>query len=163
MIDALITFVLWLSAIGSGLMAGVYFAFSTFIMRSLATLPNTAGVPAMQSINSVILRSLFMPLFFGTTIMSLALAITALFRWDAPGAVSMLAGGITYVVGMFLCTVVFNVPLNRALNAVDPASPEANGVWSRYLTVWTRWNHVRTLACTLACGLFIASLLAASG
>ena len=40
------------------------------------------------------------------------------------------------------------------------AAAEADAVWSRYLTVWTRWNHARTIACTLACGLFIAAIVA---
>ena len=39
----------------------------------------------------------------------------------------MIAGGLLYVVGMFVVTMVFNVPLNNALAAVDPASPEGTG------------------------------------
>lgn len=160
MIEALVTATLWFAAIGSGVMAGVYFAFSAFVMASLARIPQTAGVAAMQAINATILRSLFLPLFFATTIGSLALAIVAVLRLGEPGAVAMLAAGVTYVVGMFLCTVACNVPLNNALAAVDPASAEAADLWSRYLTVWTRWNHLRTVACMLACGLFIAALAA---
>ena len=67
----------------------------------------------------------------------------------------MLAGGVLYVIGMFVFTVVFNVPLNNALAAVDPASTEAAPLWARYLTDWTLWNHVRTIASTAACALFI--------
>lgn len=117
---------------------------------------------AMQSINRVILRSPFMPLFFATTIASLALAVVAIARWGEPGAAAMAAGGVTYVVGMFLCTVARNVPLNNALDAVDRESPEADAVWSHYLRAWTRWNHVRTSACTLACGLLIAAIVASA-
>ncbi len=57
----------------------------------------------------------------------------------------MLGGAVTYVVGMFCCTVALNVPLNNALGVVDPASAEASGVWSRYLKVWTLWDHDRTV------------------
>ena len=125
MSQSIIALTLWFAAIGAGLMAGVYFAFSAFIMTALARLPDASGVAAMQSINRVILRSLFMPLFFATTIASLALAVVAVLRWGEPGAVPMLAGGVTYVVGMFLCTAVCNVPLNNALDVVDPAGAEA--------------------------------------
>jgi uncharacterized membrane protein len=149
---------LWFSAIGCGLLAGVYFAFSTFIMTALGRIDQAHGVSAMSAINSTILHSLFMPLFFGTTLASLVLAVMTLFRWSAPGATAMLAGGLIYVAGMFLCTMFFNVPLNNALAAVDPASTEAASVWARYLNDWTRWNHVRTIASTAACALYIAAL-----
>ena len=162
MSQSIIASTLWFAAIGAGLMAGVYFAFSAFVMTALARMPEAEGIGAMQSINRVIVRSLFMPLFFATTIASLALAVVAVWRWGEPGAVAMFAGGVTYVVGMFLCTAVCNVPLNNALDAVDPAGVEAGDAWRHYLKVWTRWNHVRTVACTLACGLFIAAIVASA-
>ena len=158
MTETIITGLLWFSAIGSGLVAGLFFAFSTFIMSALARIPQEHGISAMQSINSTILRSLFMPLFFGTALVGLLLAGIAMFRPDGAEALAMLAAGIVYFVGMFLCTVFFNVPLNNALAAADPGSAEAEPVWSRYLTVWTAWNHVRTVASTAACGLFIAAI-----
>jgi len=158
--QSIIVSTLWFAAIGAGLMAGVYFAFSAFVMTALARMPEAQGMAAMQSINRVILRSLFMPLFFATTFASLALAVVAVVRWGEPGTAAMLTGGVTYVVGIFLCTAVCNVPLNNALDAVDRENAEAGDVWSRYLRVWTRWNHVRTVACTLACGLFIAAIAA---
>jgi uncharacterized membrane protein len=54
----------------------------------------------------------------------------------------------------------FNVPLNDALAAVDPSSPAAATLWTRYLSDWTFWNHVRTVASTAACALFIAAIAA---
>ena len=83
----------------------------------------------------------------------------ALFRWDEPGAALLLAGGVLYVVGMFVVTAVFNVPLNNALMAVEPASAEAASLWARYLMDWTWWNHVRTVASTAAFALFVAALV----
>lgn len=159
MTQLVITTLLWVSAIGCGLMAGVYFAFSTFIMTALGRIPQAHGVSAMQSINAVILQSLFMPLFWGTTLAALVLAILALFRLSEPAAMAMLAAGILYVVGMFVLTLVFNVPLNNTLDAVDPASADAAAVWARYLKDWTFWNHVRTVASAAACALFVAALV----
>ena len=65
---------LWVVAIGCAVMAGVYFTFSAFVMRSLEAMPAARGIAAMQSINRVILSSAFMPLFFATTVLALALA-----------------------------------------------------------------------------------------
>jgi uncharacterized membrane protein len=131
MTDLIVKLLLWFSAVGCGLIAGIYFAFSTFIMPALARIEPLHAISAMNSINATILRSLFMPLFFGTTLTSVALAVIALLHRSAPGATAMLAGGLIYVAGMFLCTMVFNVPLNNRLAAVDSAS--AALVWTRYL------------------------------
>ena len=156
----LVTSLLWFSALGCGLMAGLYFAFSTFIMTALGRIDQAAGIAAMNAINDVIVRSLFLPVFLGSTLTSLALAALAPFRWDEPGAAMWLAGGVLYVAGMFAVTALFNVPLNNALAAVQPASSEAGALWARYLVDWTWWNHVRTVTSTLASVLFIAAIAA---
>lgn len=81
-----------------------------------------------------------------------------LLRLTEPGAAAMIAGGAAYVVGMFVVTAVFNVPLNNALAAVPPSSAAATSVWATYLKDWTFWNHVRTIASLGASALFIAVL-----
>jgi uncharacterized membrane protein len=156
----ILTALLWFSAIGCGMMAGLYFAFSTFIMTALGRIPQAHGISAMQSINTTILQSLFTPLFWGTTLAALVLAGFALFRLGEIAAVPMLAAGLLYVVGMFVCTIVFNVPLNNALDAVDPASAEGATVWARYLKDWTFWNHLRTAASAAASALFVVAIVA---
>lgn len=85
---------LWFSAVGCGLLAGVYFAFSAFVMAALGRVDPAAGIAAMNAINVVITRSLFMPFFLGTTLTAAALAVLALFRWGEPGAIAMLTGGV---------------------------------------------------------------------
>ena len=57
--SALMTLLLTIAAIGAGLMAGIYFAFSSFIMRSLDRLGAANAADAMNAINEVILRSWF--------------------------------------------------------------------------------------------------------
>jgi uncharacterized membrane protein len=52
-----------------------------------------------------------------------------------------LVGGLIYLAGMFLCTIVFIVALNHPLAAVDPASGAAASVRARYLKHWTFWNN----------------------
>lgn len=151
---------LWGSAIGCGLMAGVYFAFSTFVMTSLGRIAPQAGAAAMNAINVDIVRSPFMPLFLGTTLMALALVVIALFNRDQPGAMTALAGGVLYVFGMFAVTMAVNVPLNDALAAADPATAQGAALWTRYVHDWTIWNHVRTVASAAACVFFVAGIAA---
>ena len=134
----------WLVAVSSGLLAGTYFAFSSFIMQSLKALDGLDGIRTMNSINKVILRSMFMPLFFGSTILALALAGGGLWTWGEPDALWATAAGSIYVIGMFGVTAIFNVPLNNAL-AIAENNSNAAQVWTQYLTVWTRWNSVRAV------------------
>lgn len=158
MTHAITTALLWFSAIGCGLLAGLYFSFSAFINSALRRIETSAGIAAMNSINIVIVRSPFMPLFLGSSLAALILAGIAVFRWHQPGSAAVFAGGVIYVVGMFLCTMLFNVPLNNALAAVDPASANGADVWAKFLRDWTFWNHVRTIASTVAMASFIHAI-----
>ncbi len=155
-----ITILLWINTIGCGLIAGVYFTFSTFVMQALGQLPGSLGMTAMVSINRVILRSAFMPLFLITTLASLGLLIFALLQLSQPGNWAAALGSGIYLIGMFLCTMVLNVPLNNKLEEQIHGSAAADQVWSHYLKQWTRWNHVRTLASTVAFALFVLALCA---
>ena len=149
---------LWTSAIGCGLMAGVYFAFSAFIMTSLGRIAPSSGMVAMNATIVDIVKSPFMPVFMLTTLAAASLAVLGVVRWGQPGSTLMVIGGAIYVLGMFGVTMVFNQPMNEALLAADPASPQGLALWSRYLTEWTMWNHVRTVASTIATGMFVAAL-----
>jgi uncharacterized membrane protein len=151
------------AAIGCGLVAGVFFAFSTFVMAALARLHPAQGIAAMQSINITVINPLFMLAFMGTAGGCAALAVSALVKWQQPGAVYLLAGGALYFVGTFLVTMVFNVPLNDALAAADPRSAQGEQLWKTYLATWTLWNHVRTLAALAASAALTLALLVRGG
>lgn len=151
----------FLAVIGSGLAAGLFFIFSNTIMASFARLPAAQGIAAMQQINLTIINPAFMVVFMGLTVLSLALAARALLGWSEAGAAWLLVGAAAYLVGCFLVTVVFNVPLNDKLAAVDPASAEGATLWTTYLRDWLPWNHVRTLACTVSLFAFVMALVRA--
>ena len=158
--NTLLIVMLWAAAVGSGLMAGVYFAFSTFIMAAFDRIPASHAVSAMNSINKVILRSLFMLLFFGSTLVSAFLVYSGITMQGHAVSGLILATGLIYVIGMFISTAVFNVPRNDRLAQVDPDSPEARPAWKKYYKEWTFWNHVRTLASLVTCVLCIYALIA---
>jgi uncharacterized protein (TIGR02246 family) len=151
----LLTFV---SALGSGLVAGIFFAFSTFTIRALARLPAAQGIAAMQSINVEVINKWFFAAFFGTALCCLVLAVSSFFRWQKPDAICLLAGSLLYLVGTILVTILFNVPLNDGLAAVDPASADAGPIWANYVKTWTAWNHVRTAAALAAAASFSVAL-----
>ncbi|HVJ44083.1 MAG TPA: anthrone oxygenase family protein [Dongiaceae bacterium] len=159
MIAILLPGLILISAVGSGLIAGVFFAFSSFVMQALGRLPAEQGIAAMQSINITVLNPLFLGSFMGTAVLCLVLIAAALFRWHEPQMICVIAGGALYVVGTVLVTMVFNVPLNESLADISPASAEGAALWSRYLTSWTMWNHLRTGCAALAAVALTAGLL----
>ncbi|MGH6807750.1 MAG: DUF1772 domain-containing protein [Ensifer adhaerens] len=142
------------AAIGSGLMAGLFFIFSVCIMQALSRLPAEQGIAAMNAINVVIQNPLFLSTFMGTALLGLVLAVAA-FVWGGEGSLLLAAGGIVYVVGVLIVTIVFNVPMNDALAAATPGQA-ATEIWQqRFLTDWVWWNHVRTISSIGALALFI--------
>lgn len=141
------------AALGCGLIAGVFFAFSTFVMKALAQQPPAQGIATMQSINITVINPWFMTVFLGTGAACLLRAISSLLKWHQPGVVYLFAGSLLYLVGTIGVTMAFNVPLNDALAKVEPSSADGAKLWASYLTHWTTWNHVRTVAALAAAAL----------
>jgi uncharacterized membrane protein len=139
-------------------MGGVFFAFSSFVMKALATLPAPQGIAAMQSINIAAITPLFIAALFGTAAICALLIIYALPLWRRPGVSYLLLGGLLYLVGVMLTTIVFNVPLNNLLERVEPVSPDGARIWAAYLSSWTAWNHVRAVSAILAAAAFTIAL-----
>jgi len=157
-LDSLVFPLAFVGALGCGLMAGTFFAFSTFVMKALAKLPAERGIAAMQSINVVVLNPLFLGVFVGTTVLCLVLGAAALLRWTQPAAAWLLTGSVLYLVGNLIVTRACNIPLNDALARVDPAAAESANVWQAYVGDWNRWNHVRTITALLGCAAFVCAL-----
>jgi uncharacterized membrane protein len=151
----LMTFV---STIGCGLIGGFLFAFSVCVMKALGKLPPAQGIAAMQSINVVIINPWFLSLFLGLAVPCAWLCIAALRHWSDARAPYWLAGSLLYLVGAILVTMFFNVPRNNALAELSPSSADAPQLWASYLSSWTAWNHVRTVASLAAAALFAIAL-----
>jgi uncharacterized membrane protein len=157
--DTLLTVLLVVCALGSGAIGGVFFAFSNFVMAALAHLAPAEGIHAMQAINVTVLNRLFLGTFMGTGALSLAAIVVALLRWDGLGSLCIVLAGATYALGSIVVTMRGNVPLNNALMRVTQADTLGEATWRGYLRDWTKWNHVRTIACFVAMVLFVISPL----
>jgi len=141
-VDDFITVIIVASILGSGLITGLLFAFSNFVMRALADLPPDKGMFAMQKINETIINPLFMMFFLGTPILCSVVAFTSGKNINEPGNLYLLIGALAYLIGPFGITMLFNVPLNNLLARADVS--EANEIWPMYQEKWQRWNHIRT-------------------
>lgn len=140
-----------LACVGAGTVGGVFFAFSSFVMKALSDLPTAQGVAAMQRINVVVLNPAFLTLFMGTTVLGAACVAVAFFPWSASRSPLLISAGLLYVVGSFVVTVRFNVPMNNRLERLATDSAEAADYWPQYVHQWGRWNHVRALASAASC------------
>jgi uncharacterized membrane protein len=147
------------AAIGSGLVAGIFFAFSSFVMAALGRLPLDHGISAMNAINVTVINPTFFLAFFGTAALCLAASAGVALRWTATGGTLVLLASVLYLAGVIGVTMFRNVPLNNSLAAMSLGTPEAAAFWARYLNEWTMWNTVRTVAPVLAAVLFTVALL----
>ena len=132
--------------IACGLVAGVFLAFSDFVMKSLAASNPASGIESMQIINRKVFRTLFMVLLLGMSAFSPLLIGYAYFYVSGPASAWVMAGGTIYLVGVFLVSLVFNVPMNQRLDAMDHASSDAVSYWKTYVPVWSFWNHIRAIS-----------------
>lgn len=66
------------SVIASALVAGVFFAFSVFVMRALASMAAARGILAMQRINVTVIHPLFLGVFLGAAPLLAAATVLAL-------------------------------------------------------------------------------------
>ena len=146
------------AAVLSGIMAGIFFAFSNSIMASLAKIPAPSGIAAMQSINIVIVNPLFMLVFLGPAALSVVLLNAAVWGWGDLENAWLFAGSVLYLVGSIVVTGAFNIPRNNALDKLSPDGAESAAYWTRFLSEWTTWNHVRTAACIAAMICFILAV-----
>jgi uncharacterized membrane protein len=158
MLDRLLFASIFLSVLGAGLIGGLFFAFSSFVMTALGRVTPATGIVAMQAINIAVLNPVFFAVFFGTAALCLLLALAVLLGAAGLGASYLLAGSVLYLGGGIVVTIACNVPLNNALAAVEPDSAEGTTLWRRYLSGWTAWNHVRTAACLAASAAFVVAL-----
>jgi uncharacterized membrane protein len=146
------------TALGCALSAGALFAFSSFAMAGLRRLPAPQGIAAMQSINRTALTPVFMTALLGTALACAGLGVYALSTLDERPAGYLLAAAALYIVGTIALTRGYHVPRNDALDRLDPSAPEAESHWRRYVSEWTRWNHVRGAAALAAAALFTVAL-----
>jgi uncharacterized membrane protein len=135
-----------LMCLGAGIVGGVLFAFSTFVMKALGQLPVAQGIAAMQRINVVVLNPLFLGIFVATAILAGICVLAGFFPSGAPRSVLLLAAGLLYALGSFGVTAAFNVPRNERLARLDSDSPDAQAYWPVYMREWLFWNHVRSAA-----------------
>jgi uncharacterized membrane protein len=139
------------TALGCGLIAGVFFAFSNFVMPAINRQPPSSAIATMQAISVLVLNRGFLTAFTGTALGCLLLIVVSALRWEEAASKLAIAGALAYLIGTFGVTMRCNVPLNDRL--------AAGCAWHEYYGPWMRWNHVRTAAAFVAAALVTSAIL----
>jgi uncharacterized membrane protein len=147
-----------LALLGTGLVAGTFFAFSSFIMAALERLPTAQGIAIMQAINLTVINPLFMGVLFGTAVLCGYLGYHAYGNGFGGRHALVATAALLYVACVIGTTMVFNVPLNNALAVVDATTTGSVEIWRGYLRDWTFWNSMRGVAATASTILFAMAL-----
>lgn len=157
----LIDVLLIATILGTGIAAGVFYAFSGFVTQGLARLPGADAARAMREINVTAVRPPLMIALFGTGLLAAATLVLALTGALGAGMWWAVAAAVIYLVGAIGVTAGANVPRNNRLAAPPAAdAPALEAAWAQFRPGWQAWNHVRTVACSVACVGFVVALLA---
>jgi uncharacterized membrane protein len=145
------------AAVGSGVMAGLYFTFSTFIMPGLRRLPADRGIAAMQMFN----RSAPAPfVLVGVLLTGGACGVTAIAALADLGdawANWRLAGAVLYAATL-LITFGYHIPRNNTLDRLDAGTPAPAQFWQSFVPAWSAGNHLRFALAAAASAALVCSL-----
>lgn len=145
--------VLLAATLATGLMAGLYFAFSVAVMPGLGASDDRTLIEAMQRINVAILNGWFSLAFGGALVLG-GVAAALHWRGDGRAALPWIIAGVILYAASLIVTMGFNVPLNDKLAAAgDPAKiHDPAAVREQFESAWLRWNVARVLTTTAALG-----------
>lgn len=138
-----------LAAVSTGLIAGLFYAYSCSVNLGLGKLGDKEYLSAMQSINVAILNPVFFATFMGTVLL---LPVATWLNYGQPVSVRfwlLVAASVVYIVGVFGLTMFGNVPLNNALAAIDIGNSSASDLLKHreaFEMPWNKLHSIRTIA-----------------
>ena len=141
-------------AVGAGVVGGVLFGFSSFVMAALDRLPGDRAIEAMQSIDRHATSPDFMTAMFGTAGVATLVGVDGIRRLDEPDGRLLAIGAGSYLAAI-LVTITYHVPRNGRLARISTPVPDAAGIWRVHSRAWTRANHVRTALAIAAATSFV--------
>lgn len=146
------SFLILVSTLALGLIAGFFYTYEVSVMRGFARLPDADFISAMQSVNSTIRNWAFAPSFFGAALLSLLTALLHFRNWRRAKGLLILGAALVYTVGALVLTMRINVPMNEWLAEQGPASRmmDPGAIRAHYEQDWVFWNLIRTICSSVS-------------
>ena len=143
------TIILIITTVFSGLMAGLFYAWSISVTPGLAKIDDVSYLQAFQSMNRAILNPVFFVVFFGLVVLLPVLSYFSFQTSISNQFWYVILATILYLVGIMGVTIGGNVPLNNTLEAlqIESMTPEQMDVFRKgFESKWNRLNHIRTIS-----------------
>ncbi|MBB5642448.1 DUF1772 domain-containing protein [Cryobacterium roopkundense] len=148
------------AALAAGVTAGVYTVFSARTMPALAELPPGEGLARMQEFNRNAEQAPFMACFFGAAVLSVVALVAEVRKPRSTRSRYVIIGGVLYLAG-FLLTILYHVPRNYSIAALDAGSAGSAAPWATFLSEWTAGNTARAVLSTIATVAFVCATVPA--
>ena len=146
----------------TGIVAGLFFAWTISVMNGLAKLPDKEFILSMQYMNREIQNPIFFIFFFGTAIL-LPICAFISYRGSLNSSFWLIfIPMLLYLIGVMMVTIFKNVPLNNMLDSfvLDSSTLEQIDVVRRkFEAPWNRWNLVRTISGMLSFALLLLGMI----
>jgi uncharacterized membrane protein len=134
------------AVLATGLMAGLFSAFSTGVMPALRRSDDRTFTEAMTKINVDIVNGWFLLCFLGALALSM-LAVLLHLTHDGRAALPWIIAGAVLYLAVVVITGTINVPLNNELAKTGHTASLTELATARrqFQNRWAAWNTARTL------------------
>jgi uncharacterized membrane protein len=141
--------ILIVAILSNGLMAGIFFTWTNAVKPGIGTLDDMTYMKAFQAMNRLILNPLFyivfiLPVLTISISTYMSFGSTKLYVFEL-----FLLSTLLYVLGVFLITILGNIPLNDLLENTDLEKislTELSDLRGKIENKWNNFNLIRTVS-----------------
>lgn len=156
--------VLALSTFLCSLVAGFLFAFAVVVMPGIKKLGDREFILTFQVIDRIIQNNqpIFLLVWVGSAVLLIASLAIGFVQLEGPGLMLMILVTVSYIFGVQLPTVIFNIPLNnkvQTLEVEEIGEDTLKIVREEFESPWNRWNLMRTVISSLVSIMLIILLV----
>lgn len=146
------TIVLLLTTLLTGLLAGIFFTWTNAVTPGIGHLDDINYLRAFQNMNRSIVNPLFLIVFLGPVLLSFVTVY--LYKSNHHYILwLLLLAAIIYLIGVFLITIMGNIPLNNLLDKTDLTNitlEDAKSLRDQFEVKWNFLHLIRTITATLS-------------
>ena len=143
------TLIIIVATLSTGLMAGIFFTWTNAVKPGIGTLDDMTYMKAFQAMNRLILNRLFyivfiLPVLTISISTYMSFGSTKLYVFEL-----FLLSTLLYMLGVFLITILGNIPLNELLENTDLEKislTELSDLRGKIENKWNNFNLIRTVS-----------------